>query len=138
MNDSPDLIDKTDALLSRYRGNPISNQESDFPILTDIYDHHPLPVSPTISSVGDTTGTGENPTVEYSDSLKIREKLVVDEVLRKLAPHIDEVLGDPLRVRLDEQLRNTLTALTHQVHIDIETLVKAAVSQAVDHVVSKK
>ena len=138
MSDSRDLIDKTDALLGRYRGNSKSNPESDFPVLTDIYSQGQIPGSPPQGSASSVPGTGGIPTANLSDSRELREAMLVDEVLRLLAPHIDEALGDPLRERLDEHLRRALAALTGQVRIDIEALVKAAVSQAVDRAFSEK
>ena len=135
VSDSRDLIDKTDALLGRYRGNIKSNPESDFPVLTDIYSPRPLATENSASGV---TGTSDIQAANYLDSREVREDLLVDEVLRLLAPHIDAALGDPLRERLDEHLRRALSALTGQVRIDIETLVRVAVSQAVDRALSEK
>ena len=134
MSDSRDLIDKTDALLGRYRGNTKSNPESDFPVLTDIFDQRQLPISPP---EGSTSKSGIS-TANHIDSRELHEAWLVDEVLRLLAPHIEEALGDPLRERLDEYLRTALAALTGQVRIDIEKLVRVAVSQAVDRALSEK
>ena len=138
MSDSRDLIDKTDALLGRYRGNAISNPESDFPLLTDIYDQPKSAYSPPEGSAGGVAGNGGIPAANHPDSPEFREALLVDEVLRLLAPHIDEALGEPMRARLDEHLRRALAALTGQVRIDIETLVRVAVSHAVDRALSEK
>ena len=134
MSDSRDLIDKTDALLGRYRGNTKSNPEGDFPVLTDIVDQRQLPISPPEGS----TGKNGISTANHIDSRELHEAWLVDEVLRLLAPHIEEALGDPLRERLDECLRTALAALTGQVRIDIEKLVRVAVSQAVDRALSEK
>ena len=134
MSDSRDLIDKTDALLGRYRGNTKSNPEDDFPVLTDIFDQRRLPVSPPGGSDGENGIAAAN----HLDSRELDETLLVDEVLRLLAPHIEEALGDPLQERLDESLRRALAALTGQVRIDIEKLVRVAVSQAVDRALSEK
>jgi len=138
VSDSRDLIDKTDALLGRYRGNSKSNPESDFPVLTDIYKQGQLPGSPPQGSASGVPGKGCIPTANLSDSRELREAMLVDEILRLLAPHIDEALGDPLRERLDEHLRRALAALTGQVRIDIEALVRVAVSQAVNRAFSEK
>lgn len=138
MSDSRDLIDKTDALLGRYRGNSKSNPESDFPVLTDIYNQGQIPGSPPQASANGVPGKGGIPAANLSDSRELREAMLVDEVLRLLAPHIDEALGDPLKERLDEHLRRALAALTVQVRIDIEALVRVAVSQAVDRAFSEK
>jgi hypothetical protein len=134
VSDSRDLIDKTDALLGRYRGNTRAIPESDFPLLTDVYDQSQLPISPPEGFAE----KGGIPASTGIDPRELREAVLVDEILRLLAPHIEEALGDPLRDRLDECLRRALAALTEQVRIDIETLVRDAVSQAVDRATAEK
>jgi len=137
VSDARDLIEKTDALLGRYRGNSRFGPESDFPVLTDIYPQGPISGSPAENSVVRKTGSDDKQAEQSTESPDFREDQLVAEVLRQLASHIDEVLGDPLRERIEEHLRNTLTTLTGQVQIDIENLVRVAVSQAVNRVISK-
>jgi hypothetical protein len=138
VSDSPDLIDKTDALLSRYRGNPKAGLESDFPVLTDVYSQPRSPGSPGDIAINRTTGTVENPAATIPDPLAPPEKLLVAEVLHQLAPYLGEMLGGPLRERLDEHLRVALTGFTSQLQIDVNTLVREAVAQAIDRVVSER
>lgn len=138
MSDSRDLIDKTDALLGRYRGNAKPDPESDFPVLTDVYEQRQSPDSPPEAAARGFAGKVDIAAAHPLDSRELREELLANEVLRQLVPYIEEALGDPLRERLDEHLRRALAALTGQVRIDIETLVRQAVSQAVDRVLSEK
>ncbi len=138
MSDARDLIDKTDALLSRYRGNSRFGLESDFPVLTEVYPQREVSESPSGIAVSGNTGISEGPTGALPESPDFRVDLLVAEILRQLAPHIDEVLGEPLKERLEEHLRNALPALTEQVRIDIKNLVRVAVSQAVIGAGSKK
>ena len=138
MSDPRDLIDKTDALLGRYRGAPKTAPEIDFPVLTEVYDHRAAPPSAPEVMASASTGNNAMPPAHAAESNAYREDLLVEDVLRRLAPHIDEALGLPLKERLDEHLRRALSALTGQVRIDIETLVRAAVSEAVDRALAER
>ena len=143
MSDSRDLIDKTDALLGRYRGAQKSIAETDFPVLTEVFEvavpaAAPAPAStPAPAPTAPMTAVARPP-LQTAEPPQFREDQLVEEVLRRLAPHIDEALGTPLKERLDEHLRRALTALTGQVRIDIETLVRVAVSEAVDRAMAEK
>lgn len=132
---NPDhLIDKTDALLSRYRGAVNTNPDVDFPVLTEIY----FPAA-TRSAITNTVADAVVPDSDrhlFTDRPAMEDR-IVQSVLKNLAPHIDAALGAPLKERLDEHLRRVLSALTGQVRIDIETLVRIAVTQAVDQALSE-
>lgn len=138
MSDSPDLIDKTDALLSRYRGTPKASADSDFPVLTDVYcQTQAVELLPDVT-VNGTTTAAENSVTSFPDSGAARADLLVQEIMHRLAPLLDEALGEPLRERIDQHLRVALSSLSNQIRIEIETLVRDSVTRAVDRVASER
>lgn len=133
MSDSNDLLDKTDALLGRYRGGASHAVDGDFPVLTEIVSAQGI--DPDDHATTDFT---ESPTPEVLPAASVPDDHLLQEVMRVLAPRIDEILGEPLKERLEDHLRSALQPLAGQVRIDIEAMVRIAVSRAVEQVLSEK
>ena len=127
MSDSRDLIDKTDALLGRYRGAQKSIAETDFPVLTEVFEvavpaAAPAPAStPAPAPTAPMTAVARPP-LQTAEPPQFREDQLVEEVLRRLAPHIDEALGTPLKERLDEHLRAADLVITGEGSLDRSSL----------------
>jgi len=133
VSDSNHLLDKTDALLGRYRGGANPAADADFPVLTEIVS------APGIDPVGLAAADFmESPRPEVPAAAGLPDDHLLQEVMRVLAPRIDEILGDPLKERLEDHLRSALQPLADQVRIDIEAMVRIAVSRAVEQVLSEK
>jgi hypothetical protein len=132
VSDSDDILGKTDALLGRYRGAVKPAPDSDFPVLTEVIGEADLnagafPAEEVIP-----------PRIQGTVADSLSEDRILEEVLRALAPRIDEILGDPLKERLEDHVRNALQTLTDQMRLDVEALVRIAVSRAVEQVLSDK
>lgn len=132
MSDPDDLLGKTDALLGRYRGARPSG-EADFPVLTEVVSDPAAGPAATFADAPDIA-----PAIGHAAVEAPPQDRLLQEVMLALAPKIEEILGDPLRERLEEHLRSTLQTLAGQVRIDLEALVRIAVSQAVERVLSEK
>jgi hypothetical protein len=133
VNDSDDLLDKTDALLGRYRGGSNHAPDADFPVLTEIV------AAPGIEATGFPVMEVMPPQAPKIPAAgNWQDDHLLQEVMRALEPRIEEILGDPLKERLEDHLRPLLDTLTSQIRIDIETLVRIAVSRAVEQVLSEK
>ena len=133
MSDSGDLLDKADALLGRYRGGVKSNIENDFPVLIEIVGEFESDIG--ISHMDSTIAPPPQmpaPADDFSEDRILRDAMLA------LAPRIEAVLGDTMKERLEEHVRITLQTLSEQLRLDIETLVRIAVSRAIEDLLSDK
>lgn len=133
MSDPNDILGKTDALLGRYRGGSKPAADLDFPVLTEVISADDLNIGPSQAAIAaplqpqGTVARGE-----------LGEDRILQEVLRALAPQIDTILGDPLKELIEENVHQTIQGLTDQIRADLEVLLRAAMSRAVEQVLSEK
>jgi hypothetical protein len=133
VSDSGDLLDKTDALLGRYRGSVKPVLEADFPVLTDI-----IAESESAIGIAEVDSVIAPPTQSPASADDLSEDRILQEVMLALAPRIESVLGDSMKERLEEHVRVTLQTLSEQLRLDVEAQVRIAVSRAVEQVLSDK
>lgn len=133
MSESGDLLDKADALLGRYRGGVKPAVETDFPVLTEIVGESGRDVG--ISGMEEVIAP---PTQRPGSVDDISEDRILREVMLALAPRIESVLGDSMKERLEEHVRSMLQTLSDQLRLDIETLVRIAVSRAIEELLPDK
>jgi hypothetical protein len=132
VSDPDDILGKTDALLGRYRGGVKPATEGDFPVLTEVIGEADLAAGALAAD--DVIARR----IQGAGVEGVSDDRILQEVLRALAPRIDEILGDPLKERLEDHVRNMLQTLTDQMRMDVEALVRIAVSRAVEQVLSEK
>ena len=130
MSDSGEVLKKADALLSRYgRGTP-PEAEDDFPVLTEIVEPGGLAdasLPPQPREAVRISGFTE----EQRQELAIR---ITEQVHQAIASRLSEVLAEPLRERLIVCLCAAVDSAAAQIRDDVETMVQAAVVQAIERV----
>ncbi|MFM9970758.1 MAG: hypothetical protein ACKVQK_20390 [Burkholderiales bacterium] len=131
--ESRDLLDKTDALLGRYRGGAKNSSDSEFPVLTEV-----LGANQAIPTLHEPTVTNEPPVLCTELPKFVDEDRLLREVMLALEPKITEILGAPLKVRIEEHVRDTLESVAEKVRVEVEALVRIAVSRAIEQVLSDK
>ena len=124
MSDSDDLLGKADVFLKRYHPSGAAAQ-GDVPVLTEVV------AEPAVTTARPSPGTpaqGGSIGSELPDLEQRLKQIILDAI----GPHIAKFVEEPLRARLDAHLQRTLTALSAQVKTDIETLIRDAVTRAVE------
>ena len=66
-----------------------------------------------------------------ADLLALEQRLK-QSILDAVASHVVKTIEEPLKERLDTHLQRVLIALSNQVKIDLEVLIREAVARAVD------
>ena len=124
MSESDDLLGKADAFLKRYHPSGTAAQ-GDVPVLTEII------AEPAATPAHPSSGTPAQRGSTGSELLELEQRLK-QSILDAIGPHIAKFVEEPLRARLDAHLQRALTALSAQVKIDIETMIRDAVARAVE------
>jgi hypothetical protein len=129
MSDSDDLLGKTDAFLKRYRPSAAPAPDN-IPVLTEV-----VSVAPVQSG---SDGSAEKPPDSQLTKTELREfeqKLI--RVFKAIDPYVAEVLGEPMRVRMEEHLRGMLAALTAEAKADIDNMIREAVARAIQEEIAR-
>jgi len=127
MSDSKDLVEKADAFFKRYHPNPTSARE-DVPVLTEIVTEPQSGLPPAGSATSATPAKTPLTDLEH----KLRQSL-----LDAIAPRVANILEEPLRIRVEAHLKRALPALADQIKLDIEALVRDAVTRAVEQEIAR-
>jgi hypothetical protein len=137
VNDSRELLDKADALLERYRGDPMQLDDTDYPVLTDA-------VLPGAARSGEPPHVEPASQAESADSSVLAEEEVrrleqdiIEQLERSLGPLMRSALAEPLRARIEEHLREAMTSLNARLRDDLEALAHDAVARALEQALAE-
>jgi len=120
MSDPDDLLGKADAFLKRYHPAGHSKRD-DVPVLTEVVaDPSAHPTQPSANSA--TAG----------NELQEIEQRVKQSVLDAIGPHVAKLLEEPLQARFEAHLQRTLSTFRAQIKLDIEKIIRDAVTRAVE------
>jgi hypothetical protein len=136
MTADDDLINKTDALLDRYRFRSTDRSGSEYPTLTEILPKNPShealePIS-THLEIGETQSTPDAPRNQNDDSS------LIEEVLRVLNPEIDSIAKDLVSKRLEEDIREFANSMAIEIRKDVESSVRIAIGRAIENLRTKR
>jgi hypothetical protein len=120
MSEPEDLLGKADAFLKRYHPSSAAAQH-DVPVLTEVIETREAPAQPTPAPSS----------VPSETDLAALEQRLKQSILEAVASHVVKTVEDPLKERLDTHLQRVLIALSNQVKIDLEVLVREAVARAI-------
>jgi len=127
MSEPEDLLGKADAFLKRYHPSSAAAQR-DVPVLTEVIETHQTPAQPVPTP---TAAQVASSSPSEADLLALEQRLR-QSILDAVASHVVQTIEEPLKERLDTHLQRVLIALSNQVKIDLEVLVREAVARAVD------
>jgi len=122
MSEPEDLLGKADAFLKRYHPSSAAAQH-DVPVLTEVIETREAPAQPAT--------TPAPSSVPSETDLAALEQRLKQSILEAVASHVVKTVEDPLKERLDTHLQRVLIALSNQVKIDLEVLVREAVARAI-------
>lgn len=122
MSEPEDLLGKADAFLKRYHPSSTAAQH-DVPVLTEVIDARDAQAQPA------TTPAPSG--VPSETDLTALEQRLKQSILEAVASHVVKTVEDPLKERLDTHLQRVLIALSNQVKLDLEVLVREAVVRAI-------
>lgn len=129
MSDSDKLLEKTDAFLKRYRPSAAPAPDN-IPVLTEVVAVAPVQSEPE--------GSADKPPEGRLTKTELREfeqKLI--RVFKAIDPYVAEVLGEPMRARMEEHLRAMIATLTAEVKADIENMIREAVATAIQEEIAR-
>jgi hypothetical protein len=134
VNDGDELLDKANALLSKYREGP------DFPVLTEVVELHPRApyVEPRseISSSPSSVAPASDGNGTLAGELRALEENLERDILLRLQPCLQTFLGEPLELRIRTQFEAAMTPLITEVasaiRADISDLARQAVAEALE------
>ncbi len=121
MSERDEVLKKADALLGRY-GRGARKAEDEFPVLTEVVDE-----PPTADAAARPVGSPD----KVHEGRRQLEERILREVERAVSEQLGDVLGEPLRERLQASLQRALDAAAEQIRNDMESMVHAAVEQAI-------
>ena len=127
MSEPEDLLGKADAFLKRYHPSSAAAQH-DVPVLTEVIEAREAPAQPAPAP---TPAQVANDAPSETDLLALEQRLK-QSILDAVASHVVKTIEEPLKERLDTHLQRVLIALSNQVKIDLEMLIREAVARAVD------
>ena len=127
MSEPEDLLGKADAFLKRYHPSSAAAQR-DVPVLTEVIETHQAPAQPVPTP---TAAQVASSSPSEADLLALEQRLR-QSILDAVASHVVQTIEEPLKERLDTHLQRVLIALSNQVKIDLEMLIREAVARAVD------
>lgn len=122
MSEPEDLLGKADAFLKRYHPSSAAAQH-DVPVLTEVIETREAPAQPASAPAPSS--------VPSETDLAALEQRLKQSILEAVASHVVKTVEDPLKERLDTHLQRVLIALSNQVKIDLEVLVREAVARAI-------
>jgi hypothetical protein len=127
MSDPKDLLEKTDAFLKRYHPSPRADR-ANIPVLTDVVTE-PAPALPTEgAATADSAAATEHPELDPK---------LVKSLLDAIGPQVATILEEPLRARIEAHLKRVLPALTEQINLEIEALVRETVTRAIEQEIAR-
>ena len=127
MSDSKDLVEKADAFLQRF--HPSSHPaRDDVPVLTEVVTE-PQMLPPQPQAAGAST--------QVKTEVQELEQKLRQSLLDAIGPRVASILEEPLRVRVETHLRRVLPALTDQIKLDVEVLVREAVARAIEQEIAR-
>jgi hypothetical protein len=127
VSDPKDLLEKTDAFLKRYHPSPKA-ERADIPVLTDVVTE-PGPALPTEGTAAE-SNAGVTAHPDFDPKL-------VKSLLDAIGPRVATILEQPLRERIEAHLKRALPALAEQIKLEIETLVREAVTRAIEQEIAR-
>jgi hypothetical protein len=124
MSEPEDLLGKADAFLKRYHPSNKPGQD-DVPVLTEV-----IPEAQAAQAQsGASAATPDAPA--RAELLELEQRLK-QSILEAVGSYIAKDVEEQVKARLDAHLQRALAALSAQVRADIETLIREAVTRAVE------
>jgi hypothetical protein len=123
MADSDELLRKTDALLGRYRGAPRGDEQSDFPVLTEVVDND------TGAGLEARQGGGNDSAASHGAHTAINETDVAEQLKARLDV-VAASLADELHERLESRMQAALDEIGSELRALVDTSVAAALARA--------
>ena len=127
MSNPEDLIDKTNALLGRYR-SPAPTTTSDFPTLTEVVTS---PAPPSSSALA-----APPPPAEDASRIKLDREALLKEILNRVTTDLNLALDARIHTLVTSHLDNAIQQASQAVQQELQRLVEECVGRALDQALS--